>query len=127
VNEDGDDKANSAFLFVVFSRRRECADAAYQKGEVAAAAMLALGRKKGATATAASSRAPPVEMRGDALPHSPQIFVSVAFDFDYEGDDGKRVAMREGEILLLISKTNRDWWQVRLILIPLAVFFSPFH
>ena len=42
-----------------------------------------------------------------------QVFVTVAFDFDYLGEDGKKVFMREGELLLLISKTNKDWWQVR--------------
>ncbi len=42
-----------------------------------------------------------------------QVFVKVSFDFDYLGEDGKRVFMREGEVLLLISKTNKDWWQVR--------------
>ena len=39
--------------------------------------------------------------------------MQVSFDFDYLGEDGKKVFMREGEVLLLISKTNKDWWQVR--------------
>lgn len=46
-------------------------------------------------------------------PPKQQVFVTVAFDFDYLGEDGKKVFMREGELLLLISKTNKDWWQVR--------------
>ena len=47
-------------------------------------------------------------MRGDH-----QIFVQVSFDFDYISEDGKHVYMKENEILLLINKTNHDWWQVR--------------
>ena len=43
----------------------------------------------------------------------PQVFVSVAYDFEYLAEDGKRVFMKESEILLLINKTNHDWWQVR--------------
>ena len=42
----------------------------------------------------------------------PQVFVSVAYDFEYLAEDGKRVFMKENEILLLINKTNHDWWQV---------------
>ena len=45
----------------------------------------------------------------------PQVFVSVAYDFEYLAEDGKRVFMKENEILLLINKTNHDWWQVRLL------------
>ena len=37
---------------------------------------------------------------------------SVAYDFEYLAEDGKRVFMKENEILLLINKTNHDWWQV---------------
>ena len=36
----------------------------------------------------------------------PQVFVSVAYDFEYLAEDGKRVFMKESEILLLINKTN---------------------
>lgn len=42
-----------------------------------------------------------------------QTFVNVAFDFEYIAEDGKKVRMKENEVLLLISKTNHDWWQVR--------------
>lgn len=45
-------------------------------------------------------------MRGE------QLFVSVIYDFEYISEDGKRVFMKENEILLLINKTNHDWWQV---------------
>ena len=55
---------------------------------------------------------PPFNMRirGE---NNPQVFVSVAYDFEYLAEDGKRVFMKENEILLLINKTNHDWWQVR--------------
>ena len=49
-----------------------------------------------------------MKMRGD------QVFVQVSFDFDYISEDGKHVHMKENEILLLINKTNHDWWQVRV-------------
>ena len=42
-----------------------------------------------------------------------RVFVQVAYDFDYVAEDGSQVIMRENEILLLINKTNHDWWQVR--------------
>eukprot|EP00095_Tigriopus_kingsejongensis_P000335 maker-scaffold194_size270518-snap-gene-0.10 protein:Tk00335 transcript:maker-scaffold194_size270518-snap-gene-0.10-mRNA-1 annotation:"rho gtpase-activating protein 12" len=41
-----------------------------------------------------------------------QKFVSVVFDFEYIAEDGKKVFMKENEVLLLINKTNHDWWQV---------------
>lgn len=44
-----------------------------------------------------------------------RVFVQVAYDFDYVAEDGSQVIMRENEILLLINKTNHDWWQVRHI------------
>ena len=51
-----------------------------------------------------------MKMRGD------QVFVQVSFDFDYISEDGKHVHMKENEILLLINKTNHDWWQVNVII-----------
>ena len=48
-----------------------------------------------------------------------QIFVNVAFDFEYIAEDGKKVFMKENEILLLINKTNHDWWHVS------DIFFLP--
>ena len=56
---------------------------------------------------------PPFNMR---IRGEPQVFVSVAYDFEYLAEDGKRVFMKENEILLLINKTNHDWWQVRRLL-----------
>lgn len=40
------------------------------------------------------------------------IFVVVNYDFEYITEEGKEVWMKEGEILLLLSRTNNDWWQV---------------
>lgn len=40
------------------------------------------------------------------------VFVMVNYDFEYITEEGKQVWMKEGEILLLLSKTNGDWWQV---------------
>lgn len=54
-----------------------------------------------------SSKTNKMRIRGE-----PQVFVSVAYDFEYVAEDGKRVFMKENEILLLINKTNHDWWQV---------------
>ena len=39
-------------------------------------------------------------------------FVVVSYDFEYITEEGKEVWMKEGEILLLLSRTNNDWWQV---------------
>ena len=62
-------------------------------------------------------------------------FVVVSYDFEYITEEGKEVNisshvfyvkkmkplfqvwMKEGEVLLLLSKTNGDWWQVRLVLV----------
>jgi len=40
------------------------------------------------------------------------VFVVVSYDFEYITEEGKEVWMKEGEVLLLLSKTNNDWWQV---------------
>jgi hypothetical protein len=53
-----------------------------------------------------SSSSGSTSMRGE------QLFVSVIYDFEYISEEGKRVFMKENEILLLINKTNHDWWQV---------------
>jgi hypothetical protein len=39
--------------------------------------------------------------------------VVVLFDFEYPTDSGKVVRMRKGEQLVVIKKTNPDWWQCR--------------
>ena len=41
-----------------------------------------------------------------------EVFVMVNYDFEYITEEGKEVWMKEGEILLLLSRTNNDWWQV---------------
>ncbi|CAB4068844.1 ltaE [Lepeophtheirus salmonis] len=46
------------------------------------------------------------------IPGLPQTYVRVLFDFEYIDQEKKRVLMRENEVLLLLSKTNVDWWQV---------------
>lgn len=38
--------------------------------------------------------------------------VEVLYDFEYSTKDGQKVSIKEGEKLLLIKKTNNDWWQV---------------
>ena len=43
-----------------------------------------------------------------------EVFVMVNYDFEYITEEGKEVWMKEGEILLLLSRTNNDWWQVCL-------------
>ena len=39
--------------------------------------------------------------------------VLVLFDFEYSTEEGKVVRMKRGEQLLVIKKTNPDWWQCR--------------
>jgi hypothetical protein len=51
---------------------------------------------------------PMMGMRGGGR----DCFVVVSYDFEYSTEDGKRVWMKEGEVLLLLAKTNNDWWQV---------------
>lgn len=41
--------------------------------------------------------------------------VEVLFDFCYETDCGRKVAMKQGEQLQLIKKTNKDWYQVQRV------------
>lgn len=38
--------------------------------------------------------------------------VEVLYDFEYATKDGQTVNIKEGEKLLLLKKTNNDWWQV---------------
>ena len=48
------------------------------------------------------------------------VFVVVSYDFEYITEEGKEVWMKEGEVLLLLSKTNNDWWQVILHLCSIS-------
>ena len=61
-----------------------------------------------------------------------EVFVIVNYDFEYITEDGKEVWMKEGEILLLLSRTNNDWWQVCLksghnICYPLSLTTPSMH
>lgn len=38
--------------------------------------------------------------------------VEVLYDFEYATKDGQVIAIKEGEKLLLLKRTNEDWWQV---------------
>jgi hypothetical protein len=58
-------------------------------------------------------------MRGGAR----DSFVVVSYDFEYSTEEGKRVWMKEGEVLLLLAKTNNDWWQVGIVM-PTLRFFT---
>lgn len=40
------------------------------------------------------------------------IKVRVLYDFEYKTRENKSVSIKEGEKLLLLKKTNNDWWQV---------------
>lgn len=40
------------------------------------------------------------------------IKVRVLYDFEYKTRENKSVSIKEGEKLLLLKKTNDDWWQV---------------
>lgn len=40
------------------------------------------------------------------------IKVRVLYDFEYKTREKKSVSIKEGEKLLLLKKTNNDWWQV---------------
>ena len=39
--------------------------------------------------------------------------VFVLFDFEYSSEEGKVVRMKRGEELVVVKKTNPDWWQCR--------------
>ncbi|XP_025417931.1 rho GTPase-activating protein 12-like isoform X2 [Sipha flava] len=40
------------------------------------------------------------------------IKVRVLYDFEYKTRENKHISIKEGEKLLLLKKTNDDWWQV---------------
>lgn len=40
------------------------------------------------------------------------IKVRVLYDFEYKTRESKSISIKEGEKLLLLKKTNDDWWQV---------------
>lgn len=40
------------------------------------------------------------------------IYVEVLYDFIYSAEDGNEVKIKAGEELLLLKKSNENWWQV---------------
>ncbi|KAF8784538.1 rho GTPase-activating protein 15-like [Argiope bruennichi] len=40
------------------------------------------------------------------------VYVQVLYDFHYHTEDGDEVKMKAGEELLLLKKSNENWWQV---------------
>lgn len=41
-----------------------------------------------------------------------EVYVHVLYDFSYYTEDGKEVIIKAGEELLLVKKSNHNWWQV---------------
>lgn len=41
------------------------------------------------------------------------VVLEAQYDYNYRGNDGRQVCIREGERFILLKKTNADWWQVR--------------
>lgn len=39
-------------------------------------------------------------------------YVEVLYDFQYSSEDGNEVKIKAGEELLLLKKSNENWWQV---------------
>lgn len=40
------------------------------------------------------------------------VYVEVLYDFQYSSEDGNEVKIKAGEELLLLKKSNENWWQV---------------
>lgn len=53
--------------------------------------------------------------RGIAVCRIPSrtVVLEAQYDYNYRGNDGQQVCIREGERFILLKKTNADWWQVR--------------
>lgn len=41
-----------------------------------------------------------------------EVYVEVLYDFKYYTDDGNEIKIKAGEELLLLRKSNENWWQV---------------
>ncbi|GFR13635.1 rho GTPase-activating protein 15 [Trichonephila clavata] len=41
-----------------------------------------------------------------------EVYVQVLYDFQYHTEDGEEITMKAGEELLLLKKSNENWWQV---------------
>ncbi|XP_074917316.1 rho GTPase-activating protein 9 [Chelonoidis abingdonii] len=49
---------------------------------------------------------------------SSAVALRALYDYQYEAEDGRQVAIEEGERFLLLHKSNEDWWQVRRLSDP---------
>ncbi|XP_053868175.1 rho GTPase-activating protein 9 isoform X2 [Malaclemys terrapin pileata] len=49
---------------------------------------------------------------------SSAVALRALYDYQYEAEDGRQVAIAEGERFLLLHKSNEDWWQVRRLSDP---------
>lgn len=67
-----------------------------------------MGHQQSAAANAEPSR-------GIAVCRIPSrtVVLEAQYDYNYRGNDGRQVCIREGERFILLKKTNADWWQVR--------------
>ncbi|NXD88837.1 RHG09 protein, partial [Halcyon senegalensis] len=43
----------------------------------------------------------------------PAVVLRALYDYEYQAEDGRHVAMAAGDLFLLLHKANEDWWQVR--------------
>ncbi|XP_044850923.1 rho GTPase-activating protein 9 isoform X5 [Mauremys mutica] len=50
--------------------------------------------------------------RAGPSPGSSAVALRALYDYQYEAEDGRQVAIAEGERFLLLRKSNEDWWQV---------------
>ncbi|XP_032901255.1 rho GTPase-activating protein 12 isoform X3 [Amblyraja radiata] len=41
-----------------------------------------------------------------------QVYIEVEYDYEYEAKD-RNISIKQGEIYILLKKTNNDWWQVK--------------
>ncbi|XP_044850920.1 rho GTPase-activating protein 9 isoform X3 [Mauremys mutica] len=56
--------------------------------------------------------------RAGPSPGSSAVALRALYDYQYEAEDGRQVAIAEGERFLLLRKSNEDWWQVRRLSDP---------
>uniref|UniRef100_UPI00358F1886 rho GTPase-activating protein 12-like n=1 Tax=Myxine glutinosa TaxID=7769 RepID=UPI00358F1886 len=50
---------------------------------------------------------------GEEMTESDRTMVEVKFDYSYTTEAGREVVIHQGDVFLLVNKTNDDWWQVR--------------
>lgn len=62
-----------------------------------------------------TGEAPAESSRGIAVCRVPSrtVVLEAQYDYNYRGNDGRQICIREGERFILLKKTNADWWQVR--------------